>query len=130
MSAERMRNIYYQQAAMNGGIALGGLLPKGAKATRKKATAKGKRGAKYAFPASYFKEDHPYGKKHAVVRAKKVKMAPAAKKVKVHVASAAQKKAAKKNPWLIHVRAYRKKHPNLSYKEVLERASKTYYSKA
>lgn len=30
------------------------------------------------------------------------------------------------NPWLIHVQKYRKKHPSLSYKEVLIRAKATY----
>lgn len=31
-----------------------------------------------------------------------------------------------KNPWLDHVKEFRKTHPNLSYKEVLKEAAKTY----
>ena len=34
--------------------------------------------------------------------------------------------AKKTNPWLVHVKAYRLKHPKLSYKEALKGASKTY----
>jgi len=30
------------------------------------------------------------------------------------------------NPWLIHVQQFRDDHPNLSYKEVLQQAKKTY----
>jgi len=30
------------------------------------------------------------------------------------------------NPWLAHVMAFRKKHPNLTYSEVLKQARKTY----
>ena len=32
----------------------------------------------------------------------------------------------KSNPWLAHVKAYRAKHPNKSYKECLKEAKKTY----
>lgn len=32
----------------------------------------------------------------------------------------------KNNPWLAHVKAYRSKHPNKSYKECLKEAKKTY----
>ena len=32
----------------------------------------------------------------------------------------------KKNPWLEHVKAYRKKHPKMAYKDVLVAAKKTY----
>jgi len=31
-----------------------------------------------------------------------------------------------KNPWLEHVKAFRKKHPNMAYKDVLVAAKKTY----
>ena len=35
-------------------------------------------------------------------------------------------KTKKVNPWLKHVAEFRKKHPNLSYKDVLIGAKKTY----
>jgi len=31
------------------------------------------------------------------------------------------------NPWLLHVEEFRKKHPNMSYKEVLQKAKVTYH---
>lgn len=34
------------------------------------------------------------------------------------------------NPWLAHVKAFRAKHPNLSYKQVLVEAKKTYTKKS
>lgn len=36
------------------------------------------------------------------------------------------KAGARKNPWLAHVRAFRTKHPNLSYAEALKRARASY----
>jgi hypothetical protein len=38
----------------------------------------------------------------------------------------AHQKAAHYNPWIMHVQAYRAKHPHLSYKEVLMQARKSY----
>ena len=35
----------------------------------------------------------------------------------------------KKNPWLIHVEKFRKKNPDMLYKEVLQKAKKTYSKK-
>jgi len=32
------------------------------------------------------------------------------------------------NPWLMHVSAFRKKHPKMSYKESLQQAKKSYKS--
>ena len=34
------------------------------------------------------------------------------------------------NPWLKHVKAYRKAHPKMEYKAVLQKASKTYKKNA
>ena len=36
---------------------------------------------------------------------------------------------AKPNPWLAHVKKFREEHPELSYKEVLKEAKKTYEAK-
>lgn len=33
------------------------------------------------------------------------------------------------NPWLAHVKAVQKKHPNLSYKEILIKAKTSYKKK-
>ena len=40
--------------------------------------------------------------------------------------TAKQKAVAARNPWLLHVRKFRMAHPNLSYKQVLTQAAKTY----
>ena len=40
--------------------------------------------------------------------------------------SAKQKAALKANPWLAHVKATMKKHPNKKFKDVLKEAAKTY----
>ena len=37
-----------------------------------------------------------------------------------------QGKGKKTNPWLVHVKAFRKKNPGMKYSEVLKRAAKTY----
>jgi hypothetical protein len=42
----------------------------------------------------------------------------------------AGKRASKRNPWLIHVRNYAKKHPSLDYSTVLKRARASYRSKS
>jgi hypothetical protein len=36
-------------------------------------------------------------------------------------------KGALKNPWIIHVKNYREKHPHLTYKEAISEARKSYY---
>lgn len=40
--------------------------------------------------------------------------------------SSAAKKRAAANPWLLHVKVVRAANPNLTYKEALQEASKTY----
>ena len=40
---------------------------------------------------------------------------------------AGTKAGAKHNPWLRHVHAYRMKHPNMPYREVLQRARASYH---
>jgi chromosome segregation ATPase len=57
--------------------------------------------------------------KHHKAEAKKVHHKGAGKKT-------AHQKAAHHNPWIMHVQAYRAKHPHLSYKEVLMQARKSY----
>lgn len=37
-----------------------------------------------------------------------------------------EKKTRAPNPWLIHVAAFKKAHPDLKYKEVLKQAKETY----
>ena len=36
------------------------------------------------------------------------------------------KKTKKSNPWLVHVKSFRAKNPEMSYKEILQKAKLTY----
>jgi len=126
MSAERMREIYLEQA-MNGGVAIddGGFLPKGARRLRKQGK-KGPKGIKYAFPASYFKEEHPYGVSHPrVKRGRKPAKKAAKPKSKVLLIKSA---APKENRWVEHVKAYAAKH-KVSYGEALSLSRASYRKK-
>lgn len=43
--------------------------------------------------------------------------------------SDAQKKASENNPWFAHLREYREKNPNMSYKQAMQEASPSYKGK-
>lgn len=110
-SGEIMRNIYLQQA-MDGGIAIG----EGRKrhATAYKKTKSGKQRASKFAP-------NPKGKYYISHRNPSGTISKSIAPSHVY--------AAEHNPWLIHVKKFRKAHPHLSYKEALIEARKSYHRK-
>jgi len=67
------------------------------------------------------------GKKHHNYSAKTLRrMFPKKKAGSKSAKKRVGSKSAKMNPWLKHVKAWRKAHPNVSYQVALQRASKTY----
>jgi hypothetical protein len=109
MSAQIMRDIYYQKA-MDGGVAIG--------------SGRRRHCDKYVT-----------GPKGKTVCQKYIKNAPGTytvshyqgkgKKIQTENVNKAQYNA-KHNPWIIHVKKFHRAHPDLTYGEALHYAAKTY----